>query len=221
MKETARFRSEVRSAGAAAAADQDGSALIAVLCVMMVVVAVCLSLLQGASVLTAAARRSRAKEQCRIMAESVSRELGEELTGKIYSQIPSGSPADDSLHAYVGAYVCERHNDWKDYDADGGAEHALSAVKRSFQLTGGEWPEEAGTITVSLYWVNGSGQKRDRRESWESYFHSIDIDLYVEVTCQIRQESCTWTDCYFKVSSQEEGIWKWSKMAERDGGEDG
>lgn len=198
---------------------QKGSALIVVLCVMMVTVTVCLSLLLAASVLTASARRSSAKEQCRIMAESVSRRLGKELTAEDYSHIPSGSPPDDSFREYVGAYVCSRRSSWPDYNARGGPEHTLSAAKRSFQLTDEEWPEEAGTITVSLYWVNGSGRKWDGRESWESYFHSIDIDLYVEVTCTIRQESCTWTDIYSKVSNEEEGTWKWSQIVERDGGE--
>lgn len=200
--------------------DQTGSALIAVLCVMMVIVTVCLSLLLAASVLSSAARRSCAEEQCRIMAESVSRKLGQELTAELYSQSPNGIPSGGSLHEYVGACICDRHQDWKDYDADGGPEHARSAVTRSFRLTDADWPSDAGTVTVSLYWVNGSGRKWDGRQSWESYFQSIDIDLYVEVTCTIQQESCTWTDIYSKVSNEEAHTWKWSQT-ERDGGGSG
>lgn len=220
-RQSAKARMEsICSAVSPVLTDQGGSALIVVLCVMMIMVTICLSLLLAASALTATAKRSYAREQCRVMAESVSRKLGEELVERSYSGIPSGNPSGSSLWEYVGAYVCEKNNSWLDYDADGGSEHALSAVKRSFQLTDPDWPEDAGEITVGLYWVNGSGREWDGWESWEQYFHSIDIDLYIEVTCAIQQEACTRTNVYFKVSNEKEHTWKWSQRAERDGGED-
>lgn len=83
-------------------------------------------------------------------------------------------------------------------------------------MEGEDWPEEAGEVLVTLYWVNGSRRQRDGGESWDEYFHGIDIDLYLEVTCSLRGASATVTDIYHKVSSESGHVWKWSGWVERE-----
>ena len=177
-----------------------GSTLIFVICIMMVVTALSLSKRLGASFLLLARRRIFNKEQCRIMAESVSRQIYRELTDKLYDQAPWNHQENESLWSYAGAYVCEPE-----------------AAKRTFRLDNQEnenWPREAGSITISLSCQDKSSGVWSG--SWEDHFWETDIDLYVEIICTNHDSACKITDIYHKVNGEEEDSWKWSGLSERE-----
>lgn len=197
-------------------AEQKGSSLLLILCIMMVAAALSLSILLAVGSLLATARRVSSGEQCRIMADSIGRSLDTELADRPYREIPSGSIQGDGLWEYAGAYVCSRDSSWKDYDPEGGPEHALSAVKRSFQVEDGSWPKEAGAVQIDLYWEKGWKEAWDGEEEWEAYFYRMDIDLHVEITCSLGDSACTIRRIYQKVNSGGTYLWKWSRIVERE-----
>lgn len=178
--------------------------MIAVVCAAMVIAALSLSLLLSAASLLSAGRQSFAKEQCRIMAESVSRQVDGELADKFYFRLPDGIPEDESLWGYAGALPGEE------------------GEKKIFRLDGennGNWPQEAGWITLSLSWewaggAGGAGRAgagAERGDFWEK-----DLDLYVEITCGNKEGAYTITNIYHKVNGEKENSWKWSGLAERE-----
>ena len=164
--------------------NRKGSTLIFVMCVMMVVTALSLSLLLGASFLLAARRRVFHKEQCRIMAESVSAQIYRELTSQLYNQIPWEHQQEESLWSYAGAYACEG-----------------DTAKRTFRLDGQEnknWPQEAGSITICLSCEEKGQEPWDRNGNWADYFWETDIDLSVEISCTSYGSTYKITDIYPK-----------------------
>lgn len=197
-------------------AGHDGSALLAVTGIMLAAVALSLSLLLGAFSLSAMARRTSAKEQCRIMAESVGRQLDEELQNQYYPDIPLENPAGDRLWDYVGAYICEPDSRWADYDPKGTPGHSLSQARRIFRLEGEDWPDDAGEVVVGIYWIKEDQGGKRPEESQADYFRRTDIDLYVEITCTCQNESCTVTNVYAKVSNPTDHSWKWFRRVEEE-----
>lgn len=197
-------------------ADTAGSSLLLVVCILMVIATLSLSILLAAGSLLATARRVSSGEQCRIMANSIGEALDTELTDRPYGEIPSGRAQGDGLWEYVGAYVCSRDQSWMDYDPEGGSGHALSAVKRSFQLEDDSWPKEAGAVRIDLYWEKGEKEAWDGKEDWEMYFRRMEIDLHVEITCSFGDSACTIRRIYQKVNSEGGEAWKWSRIVERE-----
>ena len=75
--------------------DNHGYTMILVIAVMGLVTALCLSLLMSASMLLASARNAGQKEQCRILAISVSRAIREPTESFSYPS-PPGAETDTS-----------------------------------------------------------------------------------------------------------------------------
>lgn len=197
---------------------EEGSALIFVICMMMVVAGLSLSLLLSAGTLLAMRRQIPAKEQCRIMADSISRLLNQELTKDEYEGIPEGIPEGESLWDYIGAYVCEENEAWPSYE-EGKPGHGMDQARREFTLDvdhSSGWEKEAGGITIGLYWVNQTGEEWKPRESRETYFHEAELALHVEIMVSCQGLTCTRKDIYYKVSNPEYDSWKWSKWTERE-----
>lgn len=198
---------------------QEGSALILVICIMMVGAVLSLSLLRASGTLLAMRKQIPAKEQCRIMAESVSRLFCRELTKAEYETVPDGQMEGEGLWDYAGAYVCDPKETWPEFRPERGAGHNLDEAKRMFYLdsrSSDGWKTEAGEIAVSLYWINQTDRQWEPGEDWEMYFHEAELELHVEITVLFQDVSCTLTDIYYKVSDLEDGSWRWSKWTERE-----
>ncbi len=196
---------------------EEGSALIFVICIMMVAVILSMSLLLALGRLLTIERQIPAKEQCRIMTDSISRLLNKELTKDEYQGIPEGRPEGEGLWDYAGAYIWGGGAAWPDYE-EGRPGHDMDQARREFVLDSegsSGWKEEAGEITIGLYWVNQTKEEWDPETSQEEHFYEAEIELHVDITVSLQGVSCTRKDIYYKVSDPENNSWKWSKWTER------
>lgn len=190
----------------------EGSAMILVMCVMMVVVVLAMSLLLSASTLISTANRSGAQEQCTIMAASLSQKLEMSFVDRPYAEIPNGEDIPEeqgTLFAYLGKYVAEDEGDWPSFEGDINESNA--------RVFGAKWPqgtEIPGEASIRLYY---EAEDTENSETPEESFRNKEIRLYVEVTCTIRGEVCTITNRYHKVQSTEDiddVTWFWSRHKE-------
>ena len=122
---------------------EEGSALIFVICIMMVAVILSMSLLLALGRLLTIERQIPAKEQCRIMTDSISRLLNKELTKDEYQGIPEGRPEGEGLWDYAGAYIWGGGAAWPDYE-EGRPGHDMDQARREFGFRGQQRMEGGG-----------------------------------------------------------------------------
>lgn len=178
--------------------NNQGSALIVVLCVMAFAVALSLTLLLTASALVTNAARSNNREQCRIAAVSVSDLLADEITKNIRydgageSGIRPDSQAEGKATSLKGRLKTVCTSAWYAYQQSQGTIANLRTDSFTYQLTEGTIP---GKTTVRLYWndeiedglqISDGSEPEEVMESFED-----SVVLYVEVTNSLGNESCT------------------------------
>lgn len=165
---------------------QEGSAMIIVMCVMVITMALALSLLLISSVMMMNATRANQKEQCRITAVSVSEVVIEEIKKFEYTGSPIPSPTKTGLE---GKLQTVGTTEWYAYDKYAGSIEQIMKKDKdyfSYELSGTDLP---GKTVLSLYWINESGLDITNPEDEVKAFRSL--VLYVKVTNTVGEESAT------------------------------
>lgn len=151
--------------------NRKGSAMIVVMCVLVVTVALSLALLLTASILMTNAIRSNDKEQCRINAVTLSDLLIEKIGNIEYSQDSEYQDTEsDSVMPYFNALKADSSlegklktiwtRSWKYYSEDLGYLESLDTNRRfTYQLQDGSGLP--GTTEVELYFVSENGWDLD------------------------------------------------------------
>lgn len=194
---------------------QEGAAMIVVMCVMVVAVALSLALLLSASVVATNAVRSSRREQCRILAVSVSEAFCKEVesyenSGHFSSeQEEEMMPLQEILKSVATA-------EWPSHDAS--AKDGLDWEKRNvicYELDSTVLP---GETMAELYWTD-EGEEAvmdlDLEDLEEVAGLFSRITLYVKVTSTIGEESCSVINCFqpggvkTDIAESTESDWKW------------
>lgn len=148
---------------------QRGSTLVAVLCVLMIVEVLCLSLHFAVSSLSASVQRTRQKNQCRLMAVSCLDCLEAELLNppevslvsapEAFSMsVPEGFsvPAPEASSVSEGVSVSAREGSlvygslWEYLEAHKEGWEGERTFRAELPST--EWPGEAGSLEICLFW---------------------------------------------------------------------
>lgn len=204
---------------------QEGSAMVVVMCVMIVTVALSLSLLLTSSVLINNAIRSNDKEQCRINAITVSDALVNEIK-KIekdrYTDADNGvlpsvmADREKNLRAKLKSVTT---NEWYAYDVNAGTLGQLGTRGRDYFTYDVVLDGLPGTTRLDMYWINAKGEplpkldilvKEDPNEAAEEFSN---VMLYLKVTSTVGRESSTIISTFYPIPDPEErengeGTWK-------------
>lgn len=186
-----------------------GSALVVALVIMLMVMMLSLALLLACYSLRMSAVRQRTLEQCKELAQSVSRELTAEITGEAYNfedfaavqKVLSGSideakKKDYLLWSYLRCNLWQ--SSWPYYNEDE-ATHQAAAAYRYFTLEYDSSEVPPGEVTVAMYWESEQGNRKRPMMSYgdgTSEAYSAVTPFYIEVTCQIGNQKSTITSEY-------------------------
>lgn len=173
--------------------NKEGSALLIAIVIMMVVTMLSLALLLVSYSLFATSNRQNTSEQCKVMAQSLSRELEVELTSPQFEKYSDQKNAMDNDQYPFWFYL--RFNVWQSnwpyYNVDE-PRHSEEYAYRYFTID----PETAGMkdviddISVLIYWESDA----DTFERWTKYGIDDAIDetlLTIEVTCKKGKQQST------------------------------
>ena len=191
--------------------NQKGSAMIVVICVMVVAVALSVTLLLTASILINNAIRSGNKEQCRINAITVSELLIEEIGNIRYDGLEDLAPGEslttakdfnhhvpplsnaagrgDTLAGKLKTVVTK---EWYSYDPDAGTLGQLDTSGKDFFTY---WLEDCGLpgeTKLELYWMDESGENLknlDMGKPFDAADKFQNLILYIKVTSTVGEES--------------------------------
>jgi hypothetical protein len=166
-----------------------GVTTIVVVCVMAVIMALSLSLFLTASVLMRTASRTLAQEQCRILAETLSEQIEQELTapsnsyGDVQEEITARAQNINELSLWH--YVRQEIMDgaWPYYEEDGSGIHSSENAVRTFQMNTQSVAGEVSSTVLSLYWTPGADETTPES-----------LTVRTEVT--VKGRSCSLTDVY-------------------------
>ena len=180
---------------------QEGSAMIVVVCVMIVTVALSLGLLLTASVLVNNANRSNNKEQCRINAVSVSETLIQEIgTFSAYTETDANGKVEPSanmpgrennLRAKLKTVVT---TEWFAYDENAGTLGQLETRGKDYFTYDVTLEGLPGTTKLEMYWIDETGEQLrslDMSDADEASGIFGNVVLYLKVTSTVGQESST------------------------------
>lgn len=180
---------------------QEGSAMVVVMCVMVVTVALSLSLLLTASILVNNAVRSNNKEQCRINAVSVSEALIEEISNFIeYSSADENNKPEPSadmpgresnLRAKLKTVVT---TEWFAYDENAGTLGQLETKGKDYFTYDVKLDGLPGSTRLEMYWVDETGEQMRSLDMTDQETASGtfgNVVLYLKVTSTVGQESST------------------------------
>lgn len=211
---------------------QEGSAMVVVMCVMVVTVALSLSLLLTASVLVNNAVRSNNKEQCRINAVSISEALIQEIKGfKEYSSADEGgtvepsSGSNNAKHDLRSKLKTVVTTDWFAYDENAGTLGQLETKGKDYFTYNVNLDGLPGTAQLEMYWIDETGEQMRSLDMSDPETASGvfgNVVLYLKVTSTVGQESSTVISRFQPVVqlisfTEENGIeskmwksWRWS-----------
>lgn len=200
---------------------REGSAMIVVVCVMIVAVALSMALLLTASILINNAIRTSNKEQCRINSISVSDLLmkeidlirydGSEETGSLHNlvtaedfnaYVPPRSDAEGRNHTLAGKLKTVVTNEWYAYNPDAGILEQLETSEKdyfTYDLGDCGLP---GETTVELYWIDESDynlKNLDMSQPFDAAEKFQSVLLYLKVTSTVGEESSTIISTYQPV----------------------
>ena len=184
-----------------------GVTTIVVVCVMAIIMALSLSLFLTASVLMKSSASSAAKEQCRILAVTFSRQLEEQITDEdnVYEDRLSenASRAEDIHSLSLWHYVRQEITDgaWPYYEEPGSILHNSENAIRSVTMDPSGVASEIASYDISMYWTHGKEEK-------------IPEYLVIKTKVTVKEQSCTITDRYRLHISDENGYesWKWEHV---------
>lgn len=160
-----------------------GAALVVAIVILMLVMTLSLALLLACFSLRQSAVKQRTVEQCKEIAQGLSKELEQEITVSFESpeKVKEALKGEEyPLWSYLRCNIWQ--SSWPYFNEDEGMHQEESAYKY-FTLndnTGaGEIP---GLVTVAMYWESERGDNRETRVSWP---------FYIQITCQIGQQQST------------------------------
>lgn len=219
--------------------NNQGSALVYVLCVMAVIVVLCLSLLLLSFSMYKSSLGYKNQEQCQILAVSLSEEIRQELENDgdawfiavddmnmadkkqpIYSYNAESKKQEKREAPELVSFIIRNMwtNDWPYYDEseEGGRNHSKQAAVRELTLDAdaiGEtgFSKLAKDITVEMYWCSTS----DKIAETDPAEKKNGTPLVITVKCKIGKQSSTITRTYelaYSPESQPEKgseIWGW------------
>lgn len=198
---------------------QEGSAMVVVMCVMIVTVALSLSLLLTSSVLINNAIRSNDKEQCRINAITVSDVLIQEI--KAFAPYTAADengvfPSNmtnkgENLRAKLKTVVT---TEWYAYDANAGTLGQLETRGKDYFSYEIELDGLPGTTRLDMYWIDETGdqlRKLDMEDQEEAAGLFGNVVLYLKVTSTVGRESSTIISKFYPLVQMN------SEKAETDG----
>ena len=169
-----------------------GSALLIAIIIMMVVLLLSLALLLVSYSLFVTAAKQQNMEQCKEMAQSLSRELEEEITGtdtafKTYADMKQAmTSGKNPLWFYLRFHLWQ--TDWPYYNAEERG-HTSTHAYRYFTLHAEDLEERDAAvldgITVKMYWESESDAQRDG-----------ETPFVIEITCQKGKQKSTITSFY-------------------------
>lgn len=195
---------------------QEGAAMIVVMCVMVVAVALSLALLLSASVVVTNAVRSSRREQCRILAVSVSEAFCKEVESY---QNPghASSEQEEEMIPLQEILKSVATAEWPSYDAS--AKDGPDWEKRNvicYELDSTVLP---GETVAELYWTEEDEEAvmdLDLEDDLEGVAGLLSgITLYVKVTSTIGEESCSVINCFqpggvkTDIAESTGSDWKW------------
>ena len=171
-----------------------GVTTIVVVCAMVIIMALSFSLFLTASVMMQESGKTAAKEQSRILALSLCRQLQRQLTGE-------EEPQADSLLYYVNRNISE--GTWPCYDGQEKALYDREDVIRSFAMDSEGVAGEIAETEISLYWM--------KEEAGEA-----SIQLVVETSVTVKGQTYVVRDTYEADGSGEDfEVWRWKHIDRR------
>lgn len=174
----------------AAGTNKKGSALLGAVIIMAVLMMLSLSLLLVSYSLFSTANKQMQKLQCRELAQTLSKELEEEIVRQPFSSYEEQAAAMENGRLPLWFYL--RYNVWQSswpyYNSDERG-HTSTYAYRYFTLetTSGEdegWAAYVDGISVLMYWESEAGADKE------------DTVLRVEVSCQRGNQRSAITSTY-------------------------
>lgn len=172
--------------------EKKGAALVVALVIMLLIVMLSAALLLASYSLYNTSRRQQQLEQCKEIAQGVSRELREELQGPKFTEPNQvkAALADDTpypLWAYLRCNLWQ--SNWPYYNPDEPGRPKSSAL-RTFQLeyTGPGSDDIPGQVSVEIY--------RESSQETDDKTNGTTCDFFVVVTCQIGSQKSSITTQY-------------------------
>lgn len=192
--------------------NKDGSSLLIAIVIMMVVMLFSVTLLSASYSAYNSAVKQKNAEQCKILAQGISREIEGEITGfteaeltEIETALALEDPSDHTLvsleQKYPLWFYIRRNlwqNDWPYYDSDGLERgHSAKYADRYFTLDGtGENDEILDGVSIKMYWNKPTESENGNKAIRQTV-------LVVEVTCQKEKQKSTITTNYNVTASRE------------------
>lgn len=180
--------------------NKKGSALLIAIVIMMVVTMLSLALLLVSYSLFATSNKQKNTEQCKEIAQGISRELEEEITGTSvdFSNYGEMRKALDEGKSPLWFYL--RFNLWQSswpyYNSEERG-HTSSYAYRYFSIDGTKDGEKdiLGDVTVLMYWESESGAVKGSDEEQNENTQS-ETTFVILVTCQRGKQKSTIKSTY-------------------------
>lgn len=168
------------------AGKKSGSALVVAIVIMLLVMMLSFALLLACFSLRQSAVRQRTLEQCKEIAQGVSKELTAEITRdfKTPEEVETSLTNDKfPLWNYLRCNLWQ--TTWPYYNEDE-ARHQKKAAYKYFTLDYGA-DGVPGDVTVAMYWESARGESKDGETV---------TPFFMEVTCQIGEQKSVITSEY-------------------------
>lgn len=186
--------------------NQDGSALIPVLCILCVFMAFILALVLSSYQVLSKAQFAASKEQCRISAIAFSQGLEEELC--------ADDPSDEKRLSEFQSYVRERiqFKGWAYYNKDEAGHNDKKAVADTLKVdipVESDAFDKSGKMKIAMHWESNSADmvNGDYRN----------VVLVVKVTSELRDQTYAVTTQYElckpgadTIDWRDTANWKWA-----------
>lgn len=185
--------------------NENGSALIPVLCILFILAAFVLTMIFAAHQVLTMAQRSATKEQCRLTAITLSEQIGSQLEAEDGSDSTKLNGFQQYLYDKIFA-----DDEWKYYNEEEEAHSDKEKAVRSFELNMTEDGSTfVGDSTMKIYWE--SNQEDQDALRYEN------IVLVVKITSSLRGQKYTVTTQYELKKPGTETVdwsstenWKWA-----------
>lgn len=187
--------------------NQDGSALIPVLCVLCILAAFVLTMVFASYQVLTQAQRAATKEQCRLSAITFSEQFQKQLEEDDTDDENKLNGLQQDLHDKITG------GSWQYYNKDEDGHSTKADVTRTFDAdmkdTNSKSELSAGHTTVKMYWESSKAIQDNNQYG--------DIVLVVKVTTKLRGQQYTVTTQYElrkpgteSVDWTDIGNWKWA-----------
>lgn len=172
------------------AGKNSGSAIVVAVVIMMLVMMLSLALLLACYSLRNSAVRQRTMEQCKEIAQGISKELTEEIdiSRVRFDKYEDVKAALASNQYPLWCYL--RCNLWQTswlYLNEDEPKHQEADAYKEFTLNYETTEEIPGDVTIAMYWESESGESKE---------NGIVTPFFIKVTCRIGEQKSTITSEY-------------------------